>query len=351
MLHSNQPANRFYLGGARIAKFRNEPEKGDRTPEDWVASTTTVAGHQHLGLSTLPDGSLLLDSIRRNPLAWLGQRHLDHFGVDTRLLVKLLDAGQRLPVHAHPGTSFAQTHLGRAHGKAEAWYILSGGVVHLGLKERISRHDLLDLVHRQDVEALLALLHTRDVIPGDTVYVPPGVLHAIGAGTFLAEVQEPEDLSILLEWRDFDIDGSQEGHLGLGFETALGALELSERSDREISKLVSRGASGISILPEMSREFFTLSHHFVDGPVTLDQGFSVIIVTEGEVELHCASMDTLVLPSGSTCVAPFDSGPLEINGHGEIVVCGPPVPAPTSDLDAISRAARITLPQAQDSLG
>ncbi|WP_231560250.1 hypothetical protein [Microbacterium hominis] len=40
-------------------------------------------------------------------------------------LVKLLDAGQRLPVHAHPDDAFAAAHLGRAHGKAEAWYILS----------------------------------------------------------------------------------------------------------------------------------------------------------------------------------------------------------------------------------
>jgi len=324
VLHSNQPANRFYLGGARIAEFRNEPEKGDRAPEDWVASTTTVAGHEHLGLSMLPDGSLLLDAVRRHPVAWLGQRHLDHYGVDTRLLVKLLDAGQRLPVHAHPGTSFAHTHLGRAHGKAEAWYILSSGVVHLGLKERISHLDLLDLVKRQDVEALLALLHTREVRRGDAVYVPPGVLHAIGAGTFLAEVQEPEDLSILLEWRDFEIDGSQDGHLGLGFETALCALDLSECSDREVSALISHGASGNSMLPESSREFFTMSHHLVDGPLTLDQGFSVIIVTEGEVQLRCAASDTLELPRGSTTVVPFDAGTLEINGHGEIVVCGPP---------------------------
>ena len=324
VLPSNQPAHRFYLGGARIAEFRNEPANGDRAPEDWVASTTTVAGHAHLGLSTLPDGTLLLDAVRRQPLAWLGQRHLDHYGVDTRLLVKLLDAGQRLPVHAHPGASFAHAHLGRAHGKAEAWYILSHGQVHLGLKERVSHHDLLDLVNSQDVEALLSMLHTREVRRGDTVYVPPGVLHAIGAGTFLVEVQEPEDLSILLEWRDFEIDGSQDGHLGLGFETALRALDLNERSDREVSALISRGASGNSVLPEISREFFTLSHHFVDGPVTLDQGFSVIIVTEGEVQLRCAASDTLELPRGSTTVAPFDAGTLVINGHGEILVCGPP---------------------------
>lgn len=324
VLASNQPANRFYQGGARIAGFRNESVQGERTPEDWVASTTTVAGHHPLGLSRLPDGNFLLDEIERNALPWLGKRHLDKFGVDTRLLVKLLDAGQRLPVHAHPGTSFANTHLNRVHGKAEAWYILANGEVHLGLKEHISHVDLLDLVNRQEVDVLLELLHKRQVIRGDSVYVPPGMLHAIGAGTFLAEVQEPEDLSILLEWRDFEIDGAQDGHLGLGFETALRAVDLSKCSDGDVSALISNGQSGDSILPKSSREFFSLGHHLIEGSVTLPPGFSVIIVIEGNLQLHSEAISTIQLSPGSTTVTPFASGSLEISGHGQIVVCGPP---------------------------
>ena len=135
-LSSNRPPERFYRGGARIAAFRGEPGPApEREPEDWVASTTTLFGEQALGLSALPDGRLLAEAVVKNPVAWLGQAHVDAFGADTRLLVKLLDAGQRLPVHAHPHVSFASEHLGRAHGKAEAWYILSRGFVYLGLRE------------------------------------------------------------------------------------------------------------------------------------------------------------------------------------------------------------------------
>ena len=57
---------------------------------------------------------------------------MELFGADPRLLVKLLDAGQRLPVHAHPHASFAAVHLGTAHGKAGAWYIVEGGEIYLG---------------------------------------------------------------------------------------------------------------------------------------------------------------------------------------------------------------------------
>lgn len=324
ILRSNQPADRFYLGGRRIADFRGEPNVGERVPEDWVASTTTVAGHSHLGLTTLPNGELLRDEIDRDPLAWLGPEHLSRYGADTKLLVKLLDAGQRLPVHAHPGTAFAHQHLGRVHGKAEAWYILSAGEVFLGLKEDVSATDLLDLVTAQNVEALLSLLHRRQVVPGDTVYVPPGVLHAIGEGTFLAELQEPEDLSILLEWRDFAIDGEADGHLGLGFETALGAVDRVGRSDDAISALITSGGQGDSVLVPASEEYFRLGSYPVHGTIELEPGFAVMIVNDGTVELDCSAGGMSRLRRGSTVVVPHAAGLLTVAGDGNILVCRPP---------------------------
>ena len=159
LLPSNRPAERFYRGGARISAFRGEDRSAPREPEDWVASTTTVNGEPDVGLTTLPDGRVLRDAIEQDPIAWLGDGHVARWGSDTRLLVKLLDAGQRLPVHAHPHDDFAATHLGRAHGKAEAWYILQGGTVHVGLRQDVETADLAALVERQDATTLLGLLH------------------------------------------------------------------------------------------------------------------------------------------------------------------------------------------------
>jgi mannose-6-phosphate isomerase len=117
LLPSNCPPDRFYRGGRKITQFRREPPGGGREPEDWIASTTLLAGEESLGLSALPDGRSLKVAIDEDPRAWLGDGHVQRFGVDTRLLVKLLDAGQRLPVHAHPHASFAAQHLGRRHVK------------------------------------------------------------------------------------------------------------------------------------------------------------------------------------------------------------------------------------------
>jgi len=318
LLPSNRPAERFYRGGARISAFRGEEGTAPREPEDWIGSTTTVNGEPALGLTTLPDGRVLRDAIEQDPIAWLGDEHVARWGADTRLLVKLLDAGQRLPVHAHPHDDFAARHLGRAHGKAEAWYILQGGTVHVGLKEDVDASVLADLVTRQDVTALLGLLHEIAVAEGDVVWVPPGELHAIGAGILLLELQQPEDLSILLEWEDFAIDGAALGHLGLGFDLALAAVNRRGRSDVEISTLVSTAPASGSAFPAAADEYFRLERIPVDGSVVIEPGFSIVVVSEGRI-----AIDGELSSAGAALLVPHAAGALEASGHGELLVARP----------------------------
>jgi mannose-6-phosphate isomerase len=324
LLPSNRPPDRFYRGGRKITDFRGEPPAGDREPEDWVASTTALAGEESLGVTVLPDGRSLPAAIEEQPEGWLGRAHVDRFGVDARLLVKLLDAGQRLPVHAHPHVSFAARHLGRAHGKAEAWYIVEGGEVYLGLKQDVTADRLKSLVMSQDVDSLLGMLHRVDVRPGDVVYVPPGVLHAIGEGVFLVELQEPEDLSILLEWRDFELDGERDGHLGLGFDLALEAVECRGRSEEDIREQVRAAGFGSSVLPAAADPYFVLERVALNGEADIDPGFTVLVMLTGEAELE--NERRLGLRAGSTAVAPNAFGRLVLHGRGELLACRPPRP-------------------------
>lgn len=324
ILPANQPRDRFYAGGAKIAAFRGDTAVFPNTPEDWVASVTTVRGETATGLSVLPDGRLLADAIAASPREWLGKEHLDAYGADPNLLVKLLDAGQRLPVHAHPDDAFASTHLGAAHGKAEAWYILHAGEIHLGLAESISASELLELVEAQGIEALLPRMHTFHVEPGDTVFVPPGLLHAIGRGILLVEVQQPEDLSILLEWKGFDLDGSKDGHLGLGFETALEAVERSARTPELISALVRRAPGPGRVLVAQAEPFFLLDLIGLPAPEReLPPGFGVIVVLSGSVTLQTEAGDVSA-KGGSTIVVPAAAGQVGLRGEGSLLLCRPP---------------------------
>ena len=72
MLPANQPPDRFYRGGRQIAAFRGDAPVDGNVPEDWVGSTTTMFGEPDLGLTRLPDGDLLRDAVRRDPVAGWG---------------------------------------------------------------------------------------------------------------------------------------------------------------------------------------------------------------------------------------------------------------------------------------
>lgn len=323
---TNQPEARFYRGGASITAFRSSTPCSSHQPEDWVASTTCCAGCEssRIGLSRLPDGTFLADAIAADPNRWLGPDHVARHGADTKLLVKLLDAGQRLPVHAHPHASWAKKHLGRRHGKAEAWYILTPGTVHLGLKEPVGEQELLELVTANRGGELLERMHEIDVRPHQTIYVPPGLLHAIGEGIFLVELQEPEDLSVLVEWAGFAIDGSKDGHLGLGFEKALTAVDTSVKTRDEILSLKTDADTDNGVFHGDSEEYFKLQRVKVSESETCAPGFAILIVLEGDVSLQSKEGPGLALKGGSTVVVPFEDGEFTLIGEGELLVARPP---------------------------
>lgn len=324
VLDANQPLDRFYAGGRQIAAFRGVPPIERNVPEDWVASTTTLFGETELGLSRLPGGELLVDAVRRDPVAWLGPEHVAAFGDDTALLVKLLDAGQRLPVHAHPDVPFARDHLGMAHGKTEAWVFLEPATVHLAFTRDVGEAELARWVGDQDVEAMLGAMHALPVRRGDTVLVPAGLPHAIGQGAFLVELQEPTDLSILMEWAGFAIDGARLGHLGLGFDTALRAVDRRAWSPERVAALRGARDGDTGDLLPAAAEFFRAER--IRGAARWAAGFAVLVVVTGSGRLRSGDGDELPVGAGHTLVIPHAAGPCRLVDADalEVLVCRPP---------------------------
>jgi mannose-6-phosphate isomerase len=332
-LAANQP-RQFYRGGAAIADLRGLPATAEFGPEDWVGSITTQFG-KDAGLSPLPDGTLLRDAVAADPTGWLGAAHAAKFGADTALLVKLLDAGQRLPVHYHPSDAFASDHLSCRHGKTEAWYVVAadeGAQVHLGFCQDVAATDLAARVERQDSAALLDVMHVRTVAPGDGILVPAGWPHAIGEGILLVEAQEPTDFSILLEWAGFDLDGWAEGHLGVGFPTALDAVDIRGHAPEEVDALVHRSADGrsdapVAALPPAADEFFRVHVARPASTLTVPAGFAVVVALAGSGELG-ADKGTTPVSRGVVLAVPHGAGDWTLRGDVEAVVCRPALTAP-----------------------
>jgi mannose-6-phosphate isomerase len=328
LLAANQ-LSRFYRGGRQIAAFRGHADRRDDLPEDWIGSTTCVHGSDKLGLSTLPDGRLLRDAIASDPVGYLGPAQVAARGPDPGLLVKLLDAGERLPVHCHPGREFARRHLGSYYGKTEAWIVIGagpdGGTVHLGFAEPVSREQLRQWVDAQDSAAMLAALNELRVQPGDIWLVPAGVPHAIGAGLLIVELQEPTDLSVLLEWCDFPIDGTKDGHLGLGFGTVLHAVDRTSWPADRLATLRGRRDGSRRRLPPGADPFFELDWIEPGVAARGAAGFAIAVALAGTGSLEFAASE-LPLSAGDTALLPYAAGAWVARGDLELLVCRPPRP-------------------------
>lgn len=331
VLPANQP-RQYYRGGAAIAALRGVPPASEFGPEDWVGSTTTRFGQPTEGLSALPDGKLLRDAVAAEPEAWLGPDHVATFGDSTALLVKLLDPGQRLPVHCHPSDGFARQHFGSHFGKTEAWIVIGTGSgdprVHVGFREPVDRYTLADWVRDQNHDALLGALNSTTVSPGDTIFIPAGLPHAIGAGVFIVELQQPTDLSVTLEWDGFLSDESA-GSLGTGFDVALGCVDREGWGDGRWESLVRRTArredAVVDLFGPDASPFFRADRLQVNGrPIELEPSFAVVVVLDGEGTLNTEHGGSLSLRKGETAVVPFAAGQSTVDGEVTAIRCRPP---------------------------
>jgi mannose-6-phosphate isomerase len=312
---------RFYRGGPAIAALRGI-DLGDRVPEEWIGSTTTSFGEDELGLSRLAGGRLLRDVIAEDPEPWLGPDHVARFGADPALLVKLLDAGERLPVQVHPDGPFAREHLGTKFGKTEAWIVVAaepGAQVHLGFREPVGEETLRAWVADQDGEAMLAALNPIDVAAGDAVFVPAGSAHAIGEGLLIVELQEPSDMSVLLEWDGFGIGDEDEATLGMGWDTALGCVDRSDGDASQARGPRPDGALG-ELLPAAASPFFTAQRLAPGGgSAELPQGFAVVVVLEG-----AGTLGGFEIGRGDALLVPYAAGAVTADGDFTAIVCRPP---------------------------
>lgn len=323
------PVFRFYRGGPGIDALRGlEPGAGPAAPEDWVGSTTTSFGHDSEGLQTLADGRVLRDAIAADPVGYLGSEHVERFGSDTGVLVKLLDTAERLSVHFHPGGEFARNLLGSPFGKTEAWIILRaelGAEMRLGLREPIDAATLERWVRKQDSDEMLAALNPVPVATGDVLFVPAGTLHTIGAGITLIELQEPSDMSVVLEWRQAGVD-PDEATLGLGWERVLAAAQTGP-SEPSIQPAQTPRAGCINLLPADADPYFRAQRVRVDGDgLTLPASFAILIALEGELTVSAPESEPLRLEQGDAALVPHGAGETTISGDGIAIRCLPPDP-------------------------
>lgn len=222
---------RIYKGGMPYKEFFNDGfDDGTDNffPEEWIASKVKAINPRYFGerdgVAVIKGTKYFFDDLLRDyKEELLGDRKYD-------CLVKYLDSAVRLPFQVHPTKDFSLKHFNSPYGKTEAWLVVKtrpGAKLYFGFKDKITKEELSVLEERSEVEKDIMgnLLAGVEVKAGDVWLIKAGLIHAIGAGCTIVEIQEPTDFTIQPErWcNDYHIS-YQEEYIGLDKETALSAI-------------------------------------------------------------------------------------------------------------------------------
>ena len=222
---------RIYKGGMPYKELFNDgfdDGTDNMFPEEWIASKVKAINPKYFGerdgVSKIKGTDIFFDDLlNEHKEELLGNRNYD-------CLVKLLDSAVRLPFQVHPTKEFSRKHFNSDYGKTEAWLVVAkrpGAKLYFGFKDKITKEQLSELEERSEVEKDIMgnLLSGVDVNVGDIWLIKAGLIHAIGAGCTIVEVQEPTDFTIQPErWcNDYHIS-YQEEYIGLDKDTALDAI-------------------------------------------------------------------------------------------------------------------------------
>lgn len=267
---------RIRWGGRRLGTVLNKPI-GNETD---YAESWEVSCHSN-GPSVIANGPFagrtLQKFVEQCPDELLGTtRRDDAFP----LLIKFLDATDRLSVQVHPDDAQASQFEPGANGKTEAWVILDAepdSRLYVGLKEGVDVDRLRAALEAGNVEDCL---HTITVQPGDCVFIPAGTVHAIGEGILLAEVQQSSDITFrLYDWGRVGTDGQpRELHI----EEAISCIDFNRGPVDPVAPRVDSTAS-----PRMETlvesEYFTMRRHTSDTAFDLPpvQSFRVLMTLGG----------------------------------------------------------------------
>ncbi len=342
---------RTYEGGALIDNWKNtNPQVDGSMPEEWIMSTVTARGinrPEDEGLSRIKteDGNLVLkDLIDSNRELYLGTNLAHKYG-STGVLIKMLDSLERLTVQVHPDKKYAKTVFNSEFGKTESWYVLNTreidgekSVVYMGFKKQVTKEIWKQHFENQNIEGMLDCLHKIEVKPGDAFMIYGGVPHAIGAGCFLMEVQEPTDYTMRVERttpKGLKI-GPQLIHQGVGEEKMLECFHYNTYT-------LDEALNNWKIVPEVlnsSNEFtfrtlfnekhtncFGLNELLLDGSYSIKSNgvFYVAVIYSGDGFMICNGKEYEYQKGDEIFIsAAISEITFTSNSNSKILLCYPP---------------------------
>jgi mannose-6-phosphate isomerase len=311
---------RTYIGGRNLDRLTNrEICQDSHFPELWILSTVQArnANREDIveGLSTISVENQWLslkEVIETYPKQMLGDLYSGKFGTSMGVLVKIIDAQERLTIQVHPTKPKAREYFNSEYGKTECWHILETRegeecCIYMGFKETVTKEQFVSCFEKQDLKTMLSLLHRVPVQKGETYIIRGGIPHAIGAGCTLLEIQEPTDYTLRVEKttpKGFCID-EKACHLGIGIEKMMDCFSFEGKSLEETlgqckldyAPLKENGNLRIPLVGHGDTSCFRMEKLYIENAMSLkpDSSFFGLYVLQGEGVMHsCQGEENLV---------------------------------------------------------
>lgn len=279
-------------GGRRLIENYNIPFDGENLAEAWALTVhpegdNKILNGEHAGM-TLGE--------------YLG---IDASTTDFRIMIKLIDAADKLSIQVHPV-------------KTEMWYIVDaepGATLVYGLKEKFDEAKFREALEDGTVEELLNYVPVK---PGDVFFIPQGLVHAIGAGILIAEIQQNSNVT----YRVYDYNRRQkDGSLRqLHVDEAMGVIRDFTQEQIDAIRYSVPCERDDSLLA--SCDLFRVNRYEVDGNLEYKAGgdeYANVLCLSGSAKLT-AFGKTEELSAGCSFFVPKNFSSLEISGKAEVII-------------------------------
>lgn len=286
-------------GGSDITKFKGITPEQDGIGESWEISG--VEGN----VSVVEDGSLEGKNLQEIITAYkdklVGEKNYNRFGTKFPLLIKFIDARDNLSIQVHPDDELGMKRH-NSFGKTEMWYVINaakGAFLYSGFDKQLNPEDYVRSIEDNTFVDYLA---KHDVKKGDSFFLPAGRVHAIGAGTFIAEIQQTSNITYrIYDYNRTDANGNPRE---LHTEQAKDAIDFKIYDNYRIDYSHEENEP---VLLE-SCQYFTTNLLELDKLMVQNHGdkdsFVIYICMDGACEIKDASGQSVAVKQGESILIP-----------------------------------------------
>ena len=286
-------------GGTDIRPFKGMTPTQEKIGESWELSH--VDGDFSVVTYGADKGKTIDELIREYGESLLGSEVMKRFGTRFPLLIKFIDARDDLSIQVHPDDVLAEKRH-HSFGKTEMWYVIKAtpdAALYCGFSQPI---DADEYVRRVEDNSIMEVLKRYNVTAGDVFFLPAGRVHAIGAGCFIAEIQQTSNITYRIY--DYNRKGADGKGRELHTELAKDAIDYTFQSDYRTHYTPQPGAA----VELVQCPYFTTRLLETETPMMCDyatlDSFVVYICMAGSVELRDDNGNELTVSQGQTVLFP-----------------------------------------------